>query len=112
MGQQFKVVFAPRSERDLESAVRYIAQHAGSEIAERFGVRLLDKALAPSTFPERGRVVPEISLPFREIFFRSYRIVDRVREGLVEVVRFWHAARGTPQIVSDEFGNRGEATQP
>ena len=104
MGQNFKVIFAPQAGRDLESAVRYIAQHAGSEIAEQFGLRLLDKALTLSDFPERGRVVPEIGLPFREIFFRSYRIVYRVRGELVEVVRFWHASRGTPQIDPDEFG--------
>jgi len=87
----------------LESAVRYIAQHAGSEVAERFGMLLVDKALTLSTFPERGRVVPEIGLPFREIIFRSYRVVFRIHDEAVEVVRFWHAARGTPQIDSDEF---------
>jgi toxin ParE1/3/4 len=104
MGQSYKVVFAPRAGRDLESAVRYIAQHAGSEVAERFGMQLVDKALTLATFPERGRVVPEVGLPFREIIFRSYRIVFRIRDEAVEVVRFWHAARGTPQIDSDEFG--------
>jgi len=104
MGKQFKIVFAPRAERDLESAVRYIAKHAGNEIAHRFGMQLVDKALTLSTFAERGRVVPETGLPFREIFHRSYRIVFRIRGELVEVVRFWHAARGTPQIDSDKFG--------
>ena len=106
MGEQFKVIFAPRAERDLESAVRYITQHAGSEIAHRFGMQLVNKALTLSKVPERGRTVPEVGLPFREIFFRSYRIVYRVRAEAVEVIRFWHAARGTPQIDSDEFGGR------
>ena len=108
MDPKFQVIFAPRAERDLESAVRYIAKHAGSEIAQRFGMQLLDKALTLATFPERGRAVPEIGLPFREIFYRSYRIVFRVVGKRVEVVRFWHAARGTPQIDSDEFGGRKE----
>ena len=90
-------MFAPQ-------AVRYIAHHAGSEVAERFGMQLVDKALTLATFPERVRVVPEVGLPFREIIFRSYRIVYRTRGELVEVIRFWHAARGTPQIDSDEFG--------
>jgi len=39
----------------------------------------------------------------REIIFKSYRIVYRIRAGCVEVIRFWHAARGTPEIDSDEF---------
>ena len=110
MGNQFKVVFAPRAERDLESAVRYIAKHAGSEIAHRFGIQLVEKALTLSNFPERGRIVPEVGLPFREIFNRSYRIVYRVHHERVEVLRFWHAARGTPQIDSDEFGRTDSAS--
>jgi plasmid stabilization system protein ParE len=67
-------------------------------------MQLVSKALTLSAFPERGRIVPEVGLPFREIFHRSYRIVYRIRGECVEVVRFWHAARGTPQIDSDEFG--------
>ena len=82
MGQNFKVIFAPQAGRDLESAVRYIA--------ERFGLLLVDKALSLAAFPERGRVVPEPGLPLREIFFRSYRIVFRVRGDVVEVRRTEH----------------------
>ena len=64
----------------------------------------IDRALTLATLPERGRVVPELGEPdIREIIFKSYRIVYRVRPGRVEVIRFWHAARGTPEIDSDEF---------
>ncbi len=107
MGQTHKVIFALQSTRDLEMIVRYIAHHAGSEIAARFGTELVEKALTLSSFPERGRVVPEVGEPFREIISRSYRIVYRLKPGVVEVVRFWHAARGVPQIDSDEFGAKG-----
>jgi plasmid stabilization system protein ParE len=86
--------------------VHFITKHAGAEIAERFGIQLIEKALSLKTFPERGRVVPEVGEPFREIFFRSYRIVYRLREDVVEVVRFWRAARGVPQIDSDNFGGQ------
>ena len=103
MGQTHKVIFAPQAGRDLESIVSYIARQASPEIAERFGLELVDKALSLSSLPERGRVVPEVGQPFREIIFRSYRIVYRLSAGLVEIVRFWHAARGVPQIDSDEF---------
>ncbi|MCX8089517.1 MAG: type II toxin-antitoxin system RelE/ParE family toxin [Verrucomicrobiae bacterium] len=101
------MIFAPRAARDLELAVGYVARHAGAEIAERFGLRLLEKALSLASFPERGRIVPELGPPFREIIHRSYRIVYRVSETRVEVVRFWHAARGAPQIDSDEFRESG-----
>jgi len=59
-----------------------------------------------ATYPERGRMVPEYRDPrVREIIFKTYRIVYRLRRDCVEVIRFWHAARGKPEIDSDEFSN-------
>jgi len=104
MGQTHKVIFAPQSTRDIEMIVRHIARQNGSEVATRFGTDLVEKALALSSFPERGRIVPEAGEPFHEIIFRSYRIVYRLKPAVVEVLRFWHAARGVPQIDSDDFG--------
>ena len=106
MGKKHKVIFAPQAGRDLEAIVRYIAKLAGSEIAKRFGVQLIEKALSLAALPERGRVVLEVGQPFREIIFRSYRIVYRLRNWMVEIIRFWHAARGVPQIDSDNFGDQ------
>lgn len=101
MGQ--KVIFSPQSVRDLEALVRYISLHADSEIAIRFGNQLIAKALTLETLPERGRIGPEVGLPYREIIFKSYRIVYRLSSDRVEIARFWHAARGVPQIDSDHF---------
>ena len=107
MDQIHIVIFAPQAVRDLEVIVRFIRRHAGGEIAERFGNQLIDKALSLRSFPQRGRIVPEAELPYREIIFKSYRIIYRLDSDKVEVVRSWHAARGVPQIDSDEFG-RGD----
>jgi len=85
-----------------------VARLSGAARGERLGNQLIDKALTLKTFPERGRVVPEFADPeIREIIFKSYRIVYRVRAGHVQVIRFWHAARGTPEIDSDEFSSPG-----
>src|SRR5205823_10370789 len=101
---EFKVIFAERSRSDLRSITFRVARLSGAERGERLGHQLVDKALTLRVFPERGRVVPELADPqIREIIFKSYRIVYRVRAGHVEVIRFWHAARGTPEIDSDEF---------
>jgi len=101
---EFKVIFAPQAGRDLKSITFYIARHSNSGIAKRFGNQLIDRALTLATLPKRGRVVPELSDPnVREIIFRSYSIVYRIRAEYVEVIRFWHAARGAPEIDSDEF---------
>jgi len=36
----------------------------------------------------------------REIIFKPYRIFYRVKDKthVVEIIRFWHAARGNPEI--------------
>jgi len=96
----FKVFLSQEALNDLESVVGYIAFHNFSAV-ERMGNQLLDAALSLNMLPERGRVVPEFHQPdLREIVFRSYRIIYRVRnkDGSVEIVRFWHGARGFPQI--------------
>ena len=96
----FKVLLSAEALSDLERIVAYIAPHDAAA-AERMGNHLLDAALSLNTLPERGRVVPEFhQTDLREVIFRSYRIIYRVKAGSrsVEIVRFWHAARGFPQI--------------
>jgi len=84
----------------LERIVGYIAPH-NALAAEQMGDQLLDAALSLRTFPERGRIVPEFRQPeLREIVFRSYRIIYRTNntDQSLEIVRFWHGARGFPHI--------------
>jgi len=85
---------------DLERIVAYIAPH-NPVAAGQMGNHLLDAALSLRTFPERGRMVPEFRRPeLREIIFRSYRIIYRINhpDKSLEIVRFWHGARGFPHI--------------
>jgi toxin ParE1/3/4 len=99
-----KVIFSPRADNDLRIIVKFIAYQGNPVAAEKLGNNLIEKALSLSEFPERGRIVPEAKdRALREIFFKSYRIVYRVRDRTVEIARFWHAARGVPEIDSDEF---------
>jgi plasmid stabilization system protein ParE len=96
----FKVFLSSVALSDLERIVAYITLDDVAA-AERMGNQLLDAALSLATFAERGRIVPEFRRPeLREIIFRSYRIIYRVNreDNSLEVVRFWHGARGFPQI--------------
>lgn len=50
-----------------------------------------------------GRIVPEFGeSDIREIVVRGYRIIYRVDHShkRVDIVRFWHAAQGTPTLPS------------
>lgn len=96
----FQVLLSREAVSDLERIVAYIAPH-NAPAAERMGHQLLDVALSLKNLPERGRIVPEFHHPdLRELIFRSYRVIYRLNpaEKKVEIVRFWHAARGFPRI--------------
>jgi toxin ParE1/3/4 len=96
----YSVIITPRAKHDLQKIVRYVAQH-DSQIARRLGNRLIERSLMLSNHPEMGRVVPEMGdVTIRETIRYAYRIVYRVShlERVVHVLRFWHAARGTPDL--------------
>ena len=95
-----KVILTPQSIDDLKEAVVFIAPH-NPERARTFGHELIDRALTLATFPERGRVVPEIGEPaVREIIHGPYRIIYEIfpEQSVVYVLRFWHGARGEPDL--------------
>jgi len=80
--------------------VSFIAED-NPERVKSFGNELIDRALTLAEMPERGRVVPEISEPtVREIVHRPYRISYEIiaEQNAVYVLRFWHGARGEPEI--------------
>jgi toxin ParE1/3/4 len=96
----FPVILTPQSQEDLGEIASFIARDNPNQ-ALRFGNALIDKALSIGTFPERGRIVPELQLEsVREIIHGSYRIIYELLQNpdAVFVLRFWHAGRGVPEI--------------
>ena len=96
----WQVIIAPSARADLAEIVRFVARH-DSESAARLGYELITGAEKLAAFPEIGRVVPEFQRPeLREVICRSYRIIYRITHAnqSLEVVRFWHGARGFPHI--------------
>ena len=96
----WKVIVSPRADSDLENIVSYIARH-NPDAATRVGHALIARAELLTQFPEMGRVVPEFGQAnLRELVYRSYRVIYRLKSSdqLIEIVGFWHAARGLPHI--------------
>ena len=96
----YQVVLAPRAIRDLQDIIRYISADSPDN-AEKFGRFLIEKTKILSNFPELGRQVPEIGdSSVREIIVKSFRVVYRINKvkNTIEVSRFWHAARGIPEL--------------
>jgi toxin ParE1/3/4 len=96
----YQVVLSPSALSDLRDIVRYISLDAPDR-AIQLGLYLISRTRLLAQSPELGRVVPEFEdALIREIGVRSYRVVYRLDASrhLVEVIRFWHAARGRPEI--------------
>ncbi len=96
----YQVALSPSARRDLRDIVRYISLDS-QERAIAFGQFLLSSTKRLTDFPEMGRVVPEFGEPsIREIIVRTYRVIYVVDYGdcRVDVARFWHSARGSPEI--------------
>jgi plasmid stabilization system protein ParE len=96
----YQVVLSHSARADLRDIVRYISFDAPDR-AQEFGLFLVSRTRLLSRSPQLGRIVPEFEDPLiREIVVRSYRVVYRLDHSrqLVEVIRFWHAARDIPEI--------------
>ena len=98
----YQVALAPSARRDLRDIVRYISSDSPDR-AIAFGQFLIGSTKRLADFPEMGRIVPEFGdSALREIVVRSYRVIYRVDHDhrQVDVVRFWHGARGFPDLGS------------
>ena len=98
----YQVVLSRTAEADLAEIVEYIARD-NPAAAVRFGHELVAHTRTLERFPKIGRLVPEFRIEtLRELIHGSYRIVYQVddRKKLIEIARFWHAARGIPQVGS------------
>ncbi len=97
---EYEVTFSLESVEDLESIVSYIAVD-NPQKAESYGNKLIDRALEAQVMLRKGRVVPEFgNTKIREFIQGNYRIVYRIRDEIktVDILRFWYAAQGTPEI--------------
>jgi plasmid stabilization system protein ParE len=96
----YKIIFSEPAIDDLEGIVRFISED-NQEAGARFGRKLIESVRHLAKSPRFGRVVPEQNNKnIREIISKPYRIFYRVKDEakVVEVIRFWHAARGEPEI--------------
>ena len=96
----YKIIISPKARGDLKAAVVFIAPDNPSA-ALRFGEQLQAKAMQLSDFPRLGRQLPEGDDPnVRDFPFKSYRIIYEVHDTQrsIAILRFWHAARGEPEL--------------
>ncbi|MBX9742852.1 MAG: type II toxin-antitoxin system RelE/ParE family toxin [Chthoniobacterales bacterium] len=96
----FLIIDSPEARRDLRAIQRYISIDS-PQVALRFGHRLFSKIQILKTHPEIGRMFPEAGDgTIRELIVGNYRVTYEINflKKQVEVLRYWHAARGAPKI--------------
>jgi plasmid stabilization system protein ParE len=94
----FKVIFAPQALESLGEVVRYIAKD-NPTAAEKFCLRLLERAALLADFPEIGQPYPKRP-NVRRLGCKPYGISYRLHreKRIVEIMDFWHSARREPYI--------------
>lgn len=96
----YRLIWSPSARLDLRELASYIAE-TRPKASAKFVKNVFSKVEHLSDFPKSGRVVPEFGDPnIREVIRKPCRIVYRIKESehVVEIVRVWHAARGTPPL--------------
>jgi len=88
-----RVIWTREAVEDVEAIKAYVARDSvryATLLAERI-VAAVDRL---ESFPESGRVVPEVGdESLREVIHGAYRIVYRIQADSVQVVTVHHAAR-------------------
>ena len=102
MKKIYDVIWSKTSEKDLVGIVEYIAADGPSSAFEVFK-EIKQKASSLYTFPDRGRIVPElqdqgISL-YRELIVPPWRIIYRMSEKKVYVLSVLDSRRNVEDIL-------------
>ena len=88
-----RVTWSPLADAQVDDAIEYIARDHPMAALEWLE-RVLDAARSLATFPDSGRIVPELQRDsIREILVSPYRVMYRRSEDLVEIAAVRHEAR-------------------
>lgn len=85
-----EVAWTLAARQGLLSAVQHLADQEASGAAARFLDRIEAAAGSLGEFSERGRIVPELGPPRRELIVGDYRLVYRIRDDGVQILRVIH----------------------
>ena len=92
--RRHSVTFAESAVRDLEDVRDWYASQFVPKVGERLVRDVLARVEQLAEFPDSGRIVPEFNAPWlRELIRPPFRVVYRVDNERVRVVRVWRSER-------------------
>jgi len=102
MKKVYDVRWSETSEKDLIDIIEYIAEDNPSNAYDVFK-KIKRKASNLYTFPDRGRIVPELQnqgiTQYRELIVSPWRIIYRISEKKVYVLSVLDARRNVEDIL-------------
>jgi len=102
MNKKCDVVWSNIAENDLKNIVEYIADDSPPNALKIFK-RIKQKASSLYTFPERGRIVPELRdqgiLQYRELVISPWRILYRISGKRVLVLSVLDSRRNIEDLL-------------
>ena len=108
MKKRYKVIWSNTAEHDLERIIEYIAIDSPSN-ALKVLANIKKKSAALYSFPERGRIVPELRefniLQYREIIIDPWRVIYKVTEKKVFVMSALDSRRNIEDVLLDRLVN-------
>ncbi|MEW6531799.1 MAG: type II toxin-antitoxin system RelE/ParE family toxin [Thermodesulfobacteriota bacterium] len=94
MPRKYRITFAVSAVRDLEVMRTWYADQQIPDVGERLLAEIISDVERLANFPLNGRVVPEFGIAqLREIVHPPFRIVYRVDDRGVRIVRVWRSER-------------------
>ena len=106
---KYKVIWSQIAEGDLNKIIEYIAEDSINNALTIFH-KIKDKCSRLFTFPNRGRIVPELReygiLLYRELIIESWRVIYRISDNYVYVLSVIDSRRNVEDILLDRFTNK------
>jgi toxin ParE1/3/4 len=102
MKKTYEVRWSETSEKDLINAMEYVSQDSPSIAYEKFK-EIKEKASCLCSFPDRGRIVPELQeqgiIQYREVIVSPWRIIYRISKNSVYVLSVLDARQNVEDIL-------------
>jgi len=88
-----RIIWSPLALDRVEEIAREIARE-DPVASQKWIHEVFRLAATLSSFPRRGRIVPEVGRPeIREILYRGYRIIHKVEEKRISILTVRHGRR-------------------
>ena len=88
-----KIRWSLQAAEEFEGICEYLEKNS-PQYARLFAFKVTESVDRLKKFPNIGRIVPEIeNLNVRELVYKSYRIIYRIKDGTIEIASIFHGSR-------------------